>query len=69
MLFEPVVGVALAALLLDEGLAPIQVLGGLAILAAALILQRSAAPGERTVVAPAIESDAVTGTAAAPGGS
>ena len=40
MLFEPVVGVALAAWLLDEGLAPIQVVGGLAILAAALILQR-----------------------------
>ena len=62
MLFEPVVGVTLAALLLDERLAPIQVLGGVAILAAALILQRSA-PGapdgtqERTVVAPAVEAD------------
>src|SRR6478736_1846391 len=62
MLFEPVVGVALAAVLLDERLAPIQVLGGIAILAAALILQRSAA-GEpdggrgRTVVAPAVEAD------------
>jgi len=41
MLFEPVVGVALAAWLLAEGLQPIQVLGGGAILAAALILQRS----------------------------
>ena len=57
MLFEPVVGVALAALLLDEHLAPIQVLGGIAILAAALILQRSAEPGGRTVAAPAIEAD------------
>ena len=57
MLFEPVVGVALAAILLDEGLAPIQVAGGLAILGAALILQRSAAPGGRTITAPAIESD------------
>ena len=57
MLFEPVVGVALAALLLDEALAPIQVLGGVAILGAALILQRSATPGGRTVVAPAIEAD------------
>jgi drug/metabolite transporter (DMT)-like permease len=62
MLFEPVVGVALAALLLDEHLAPIQVLGGIAILAAALILQRSAAGEpdggrERTVVAPAVEAD------------
>lgn len=57
MLFEPVVGVALAAILLDERLAPIQVAGGLAILGAALILQRSAAPGGRTVAAPAIEAD------------
>ena len=32
----------------------------LAILAAALILQRSAAPGGRTVAAPAVEGDAVT---------
>ena len=57
MLFEPVVGVALAAWLLHEGLAPIQVAGGVAILAAALILQRSAAPGGRTIAAPAIEGD------------
>jgi drug/metabolite transporter, DME family len=59
MLFEPVVGVALAALLLDEKLAPIQVAGGMAILGAALILQRSAAPGGRVVAAPAIEGDDV----------
>ena len=57
MLFEPVVGVALAAWLLGEGLAPIQVLGGLAILAAALILQRAAPPGERVVAAPAVEAE------------
>jgi drug/metabolite transporter (DMT)-like permease len=57
MLFEPVVGVALAAWLLGEGLAPIQVLGGLAILAAALILQRAAPPGGRIVAAPAVEAD------------
>jgi drug/metabolite transporter (DMT)-like permease len=43
MLFEPVVGVALAALLLHEGLAPIQVAGGIAILAAAILLQREPA--------------------------
>jgi drug/metabolite transporter (DMT)-like permease len=61
MLFEPVVGVALAAWLLGERLAPIQIVGGLAILAAALILQRSAAPGERTVAAPAIEADPLPG--------
>ena len=40
MLFEPVVGVALAAWLLDERLAPIQVAGAVAILGAAVILQR-----------------------------
>jgi drug/metabolite transporter (DMT)-like permease len=44
MLFEPVVGVALAALLLDEAIQPIQAVGGLAVLAAALVLQRSSAP-------------------------
>jgi drug/metabolite transporter (DMT)-like permease len=44
MLFEPVVGVALAALLLNETIQPIQALGGLAIFAAAVVLQRSAAP-------------------------
>ena len=57
MLFEPVVGVALAAVLLDERLTPIQVLGGLAVLGAALILQRSETPGGRIVTAPAIEAD------------
>ena len=41
MLFEPVVGVALAAWLLNEALAPIQAVGALAILAAAVILQRA----------------------------
>ena len=41
MLFEPVVGVALAAILLNEALQPIQLLGGAAILAAAVILQRT----------------------------
>jgi DME family drug/metabolite transporter len=42
MLFEPVVGVALAAWLLAEALVPIQLVGAVAILAAALLLQRSA---------------------------
>lgn len=45
MLFEPVVGVALAAWLLGESLQPIQLIGGVAILAAALILQRSSPLG------------------------
>ncbi len=40
MLFEPVVGVALAAWLLQESLAPIQLAGAVAILGAAVILQR-----------------------------
>lgn len=44
MLFEPVVGVVLAALLLAETLAPVQVLGGAGILAAAVILQRHPEP-------------------------
>jgi drug/metabolite transporter, DME family len=42
MLFEPVVGVALAAWLLSEALVPIQALGAGAILAAAVVLQRAA---------------------------
>ena len=45
MLFEPVVGVALAAWFLAEPLAPIQILGGAAVLGAALLLQRSSAAG------------------------
>lgn len=57
MLFEPVVGVVLAAWLLSEGLAPIQVIGGFAILGAALILQRAAPATQRVVAAPAIEAD------------
>jgi drug/metabolite transporter, DME family len=40
MLFEPVVGVALAAALLGEGLEPVQVLGGATILLAAILVQR-----------------------------
>jgi DME family drug/metabolite transporter len=48
MLFEPVVGVALAAWLLGEALAPIQLLGAVAILAAALLLQRSAMSQQAT---------------------
>jgi drug/metabolite transporter (DMT)-like permease len=47
MLFEPLVGVTLAAALLDEALTPIQVGGGVAILAAAILLQRGAPAGER----------------------
>jgi drug/metabolite transporter (DMT)-like permease len=57
MLFEPVVGVALAAILLGESVAPIQILGGVAILAAAVILQLGATPTGRAIVAPAVEAD------------
>ncbi len=53
MLFEPVVGVGLAAWLLGEALRPIQVIGGAAILIAAMILQRtaSARPPDAAIVA------------------
>ncbi len=57
MLFEPVVGVGLAAWLLAERLSPVQVAGGLAILLAALILQRSASVEGRAIGAPAVEAD------------
>ena len=40
MLFEPVVGVALAALLLGERPAPLQLVGGLLVLAGAALAQR-----------------------------
>lgn len=56
MLFEPVVGVSLAAWLLAERLTPIQVLGGVAVLAAAVIIQRSAPAGGRAIAAPAVEA-------------
>ena len=65
MLFEPVVGVALAAVLLGEALAPVQIAGGVAILAAAVILQRGAAPGDKAVVAPAVEADEASSSEAA----
>jgi drug/metabolite transporter (DMT)-like permease len=45
MLFEPVVGVALAAWLLAEPLVPVQVLGAVAILGAAVLLQRAGRSG------------------------
>lgn len=55
MLFEPLVGVTLAALLLGEGLLPIQVAGGVAILVAAALIQRGHRPGEApaTILEPA----------------
>ncbi len=54
MLFEPVVGVVLAAAWLGEALLPVQVAGGALVLAGALVLQvRSDAPFE-----PVAETDA-----------
>lgn len=57
MLFEPVVGVALAAVFLAEGLQPLQIAGGATILFAALLVQRSGgervAPLEPVAIAPA----------------
>lgn len=47
MLFEPVVGVALAAIFLAEGLQPLQVAGGATILVAALLVQRSSGGNAR----------------------
>ncbi|HUG31213.1 MAG TPA: hypothetical protein VMQ65_11960, partial [Candidatus Limnocylindria bacterium] len=43
MLVQAPVGVALAALFLNESIGIVQVAGGIAILAAAIIIQRSAA--------------------------
>jgi drug/metabolite transporter (DMT)-like permease len=43
MLVEPLVGVTLAAMLLGERLQPIQILGGLGILGAAVLVQRAVA--------------------------
>ena len=70
MLFEPVVGVALAAWLLGEDLVPLQLLGAVAILAAALLLQRGAGQ-ERRAVATGATSDTDDGSGSAivvPGG-
>jgi drug/metabolite transporter (DMT)-like permease len=50
MLFEPVVGVALAGLWLGEAIAPIQALGGALVLAGALVLQVRSDPGHEAVV-------------------
>ena len=50
MLLEPVVGVALAALLLGEAMTPVQVLGAALVLAGALVLQRRSEPDLEPVV-------------------
>lgn len=48
MLAQAPVGVILAALFLDEAIGPLQVLGGIAILAAAVIIQRSGSAEQPT---------------------
>ncbi|TAK02007.1 MAG: DMT family transporter [Chloroflexota bacterium] len=55
MLIEPLVGVALAAAFLAEAIGPLQAIGGLAILVAAVIIQR-AQPGEPALI-PAAEPE------------
>jgi drug/metabolite transporter, DME family len=57
MLFEPVVGVALAAWLLAEPLVPVQAVGAAAILGAAVLLQRTGRAGRGD--APAAGTSAV----------
>jgi drug/metabolite transporter (DMT)-like permease len=59
MLFEPVVGVALAAWLLGESLVPLQAVGALAILAAAVILQRGSADAAADADSPADDGRAL----------
>jgi drug/metabolite transporter (DMT)-like permease len=49
MLAQAPVGVALAAIFLDEAIGPLQIAGGVAILAAAVIIQRSASPAARAI--------------------
>ena len=50
MLFEPVVGVMLAGLLLHESLAPVQLLGCALVLVGALVLQLRSAPDRAPLV-------------------
>jgi drug/metabolite transporter, DME family len=69
MLFEPVVGVVLAAVILAEGLQPLQVAGGATILIAALIVQRSTTvrPDPARPAEPPDPADSIV-VAPAPGG-
>jgi drug/metabolite transporter (DMT)-like permease len=68
MLFEPVVAVTLAAVLLHESIRPIQVLGAIGVLGAALLLRRSAAEDEdETGEAPTTDEDELVGIGV-PGG-
>ena len=53
MLFEPLVGVTLAAILLGEGLTVVQLVGGAAIMAAAVLIQREARGPAASSIEPA----------------
>jgi drug/metabolite transporter (DMT)-like permease len=53
MLAEPVVGVVLAAIFLSEPVGPLQAVGGVTILAAALLVQRDSESEAEIAVAPA----------------
>ena len=55
MLIEPLIGVALAALVLGEAVGPVQAVGGMAILTAAVLIQRSR-PAEPAIL-PAAEPE------------
>jgi DME family drug/metabolite transporter len=72
MLFEPVVGVALAAWLLDEKLVPLQLVGAAAILLAALLLQRETRRDPAAVPGPGAatpgDEPAAPGSIVVPGG-
>ncbi len=69
MLFEPVVGVALAAVVLAESLVPLQAIGGAGVLAAALVLQRSTQHAEPSAVGAIVPEDEEEPVVApAPGG-
>jgi drug/metabolite transporter, DME family len=59
-LFEPVVGVLIAAAVLGESVGPIQVLGGALVLGAALVLQLAPAPTPETPEG--VPPEAVPGT-------
>jgi drug/metabolite transporter (DMT)-like permease len=59
MLIEPLVGVALAAVFLAEAVAPVQAAGGVAILVAAVIIQRAHPSGPSVMPAAEPEPEAV----------
>jgi len=64
MLIEPVVAAALAAALLSEAVAPVQIAGGAAILAAAFLLARAGSPE----AAPELMADEEAAAIHVPGG-